>query len=372
MRPELRGFVVPRRLAARQDGVRLIEIGLVGCGRIAQLVHLRELGSLSGLRLTALAEPDPDQLSRAAALAPGARQYADYHDLLGQQSVDAVILSLSPDLHADAAIASFEAGKHVYLEKPLATDLESAEDVLEAHRRAGLVGMMGFNFRFHPSYRLIRKLLAEGAIGDVVALRTAFSSVRRSLPAWKKSRGTGGGVLLDLGSHHIDILRFVTSAEVSEVSARIRSRRSEADTALLQLKLTSGLEVQSFFSLTGVAEDLFEAIGENGKLSFERYANRFTKRPEVLPTARAKVLRRESSHFTRALRGIWQKVEEPSFRNAFDAFAHAVEGDLKEIPTLEDGYRCLEVVDAAERSAASGRVTRLPERGRHALGTGPP
>lgn len=349
----------------------MIRIGLVGCGRIAQLVHLRELTSLSGIRVTAIAEPDEDRLARAAARVPAADRYRDYRDLVRESGVDAVVLSLSADLHADAAIASFEAGKHIYLEKPIATNLASADAVVEAWKRAGLIGMMGFNFRFHPCYRRVRRLLAGGRVGPVVALRTVFSSAKRSLPSWKRSRATGGGALLDLGSHHIDLIRFISSAEVAEVSATISSRCTEDDTAFLQLRLTSGWEVQSLFSLATIAEDRLEAHGEGGKLSSDRYADRIEIRPPVLPTARADVFRRATSDFVRGLRGVWRKARQPSFGDAFEAFAAAVEGGERDIPTLEDGYRCLQVVLAAERSAESGGVTlpRRPDASRQDLAT---
>src|SRR5690606_31651972 len=95
-----------------------LQIGLVGCGRIAQMVHLRVLSAMPGVRLAAVAEADADRLAEAQKHAPQARAYHDYHELLADDAVQAVVICLPTGMHAVAAVAAFAAGKHVYLEKP--------------------------------------------------------------------------------------------------------------------------------------------------------------------------------------------------------------------------------------------------------------
>ncbi|MCS6859689.1 MAG: Gfo/Idh/MocA family oxidoreductase, partial [Abditibacteriales bacterium] len=159
----------------------------------------------------------------------------------------------------------------IYLEKPLATNLDEAQTVLTAWRTAGVVGMVGFNYRFHPLYERIRQHVQSGKLGALVGARSVFCTPARPLPTWKQFRHSGGGVLLDLASHHVDLVRFFFGQEVREVSAALRSQRSDDDSAMLQLRLDDGLPVQSFFSMNAVDEDRFEIYGTAGKLAVNRY-----------------------------------------------------------------------------------------------------
>lgn len=210
-------------------------IGLIGCGHIAQAVHLAVISRLAGARLVALAEPDARRREEAARRAPQAA--ADYHHLLAMPQVEAVVICTPTTLHAEVAIAALEQGKHVYLEKPLATGLDEAQRVLAAWRSAGTVGMIGFNYRFSPLNGAVRQYLVEKHVGELTCVRSVFSAAPHDLPAWKQARRSGGGVLLDLASHHVDLVRFFFEQEIGEVSAALRSQRGEDDSAVTQLRL---------------------------------------------------------------------------------------------------------------------------------------
>jgi len=343
-----------------------LRVGLIGCGRIAQWVHLPILTRLPGVELTALAEPDPERRSAAAARAPGAVAVADYRELLASPRVAAVVICLPSGLHGHAAIAALEAGKHVYLEKPVATDLAEGARVVAARRRAGTVGMIGFNYRFNRLYAELRRRIHSGDVGEPVGARSVFATVVRPLPAWKHTRQGGGGALLDLASHHIDLVRFLFEEEVESVFATLRSQRVEDDSATLGLRLTGGLLVQSFFSLCAIDEDRFEVYGHRGKLAVDKYAS--TTVEFVAANRRgARVQRlahglRSVAHGPYLLEKLRAPGNEPSYAAALQRFVTAAQAGRPDLgtPDMLDGYRSLAVVAAAEEAARSGRVVTLP------------
>lgn len=337
---------------------REIGIGLIGCGHIARSVHLKILARLPGARVVALAEPDEG--SRAAALveAPGARGLRDYRELLEDPAVAAVVIALPSGLHAEAAVAALEAGKHVYLEKPLATDADGGRAVLAAWRRSGRLGMIGFNYRFNRLVLDAARILASGEVGNPIAVRSIFASAPREIGGWKAERARGGGVLLDLASHHVDLLRFLFNEEVADVGCVLRSVRSEDDTATLQLRLAGGILVQSFFSHCAADEDRFEIYCERGKITVERGAGLAavasrgrseTRRVDAL--RHAWTAARNAGYGYRKFRALGH---EPSWVVAFERFLAGVRSGQPVSPDLEDGWRSLEVVLAAEEAGRSG------------------
>lgn len=342
-----------------------LKVGLIGGGRIAQLVHLKILTRLPDVELVALAEPDPQRREEALRRAPAAVAFADYQELLAMPDVQAVIICLPNSLHAKATIAALEQGKHVYLEKPLATSLNEARSVLAAWQRAGVVGMIGFNYRFNALYQAARRYIQSGRLGELVSARSVFSTAARTLPAWRRTRQTGGGVLLEFASHHVDLVRFFFGQEVSDVFAELRSQQSEGDSAMLQMRLAYGLLVQSFFSMSAVEEDRFEIYGQVAKLTVDRYGS---LNVEIADPARAHSRFRQLWHGLRALfrspyllDKIVAPSREPSYRAALTHFVAAVRAKQPAIPDFWDGYRSLVVVEAAEASVRTGRVVQVPD-----------
>lgn len=341
-----------------------LKVGLIGCGSIAQLVHLNLLTRLPDVALVALAEPDPQRRQTASQRAPTAVAYSSYEELLAMPEVEAVVICLPNALHAQAAIAALAQGKHVYLEKPLAITLSEGYTLLTASQRAGVVGMIGFNLRFHPLFQEARQLIQSARLGALVGARSIRSTRVQSLPPWKLSRQSGGGVLLDLASHHIDLVHFLFGQTVRGVFAELRSQRYEGDTAMLQMRLADGLPVQACFSLNSVEEDRFEIYGQAGKLAIDRY---LSLRVESTASAcgfswvgQVRHGLRSLARLPSLLRKALAPTREPSYQEALTHFVSAVRARRPTSPDFWDGYRSLAVITAAEESARTGRAVVLP------------
>lgn len=337
-----------------------LRVGVIGCGQIVQSVHLNILARLPEVRVVAFADPDIGRLDAARRRIPAAVACADYGELVERADVDAVLICGPNGMHAAAALAALERGKHVYLEKPIATTLEDGRRIVDAWRRAGVVGMVGFNYRFNPLYSAARRHLESGRIGRLVGARSVFATVAKELPKWRRSRQSGGGVLLDLASHHVDLMRFLLGREVIQVSAITQSWRSEGDTAALQILLEDDLPVQSFFSMNAVEEDRFEVYGASGRITVDRYRS-FGVQIRGLSGGSDGLA--ALSHVVQALSDIPFILEklraparEPSYRPALAHFVAAAQSSATASPDLQDGYRSLAVIMAAEESARSGRA----------------
>lgn len=329
-----------------------VRVGLLGCGRIAQFFHLSILAGQPGVELTALAEFDPKLREQAQAKAPSAKAYDDYRALLADPNVDAVVICLPTGMHAQAAIDAFAAGKHVYLEKPVGITMDEAAAVLEAQRGSGKTGMIGFNYRFHPRHLELKKRIQAGEIGNVVAVRSSFCAAKRPLPGWKQKRETGGGVLLDLGTHHADLARFLFDREVVAASGSVRQTVYEGDTATMRMTLDSGLVWDGVFTSQGSDTDTIEVIGDQGMLRLDRYTDTLARNESKPGAGLVKRLKAGIKDAQGAVSRVVNNPGEPSFAGALGAWAKALQsGGAVPVP-LEEGVCSLAVVCAAEQSAA--------------------
>lgn len=325
-------------------------------------MHLKLLRRMPGVTLAAVADLDPKR--RVEAEHAGVRATAGADALLSRPDIDAVVIAVPPIAHAALASAALDRGRHVYLEKPLAASLAEGQAILDAWRRPGRparVGMIGFNYRFNPLVRKARQLLVRGAVGRPVAARTVFSIVRRPEPAWRHSAEQGGGPLLELASHHVDLMAYLFRARVVEVAAARPVPGSEA-TVALRLRLEDGLDVHSTFSVDGIDDDRIEVAGERGTLTVDRYRSWHVRVTGPRPALWADRLQNAmgallgTPHLVQKLRSPYH---EPSYRFALQHFLDAVRGAHSASPDFEDGYRALEVVVAATQSLTLGRPSAL-------------
>lgn len=183
--------------------------------------------------LVAVADLSKRALKRAKK--SGVKQtFTDYHQLLKQPNIDAVIVALPTHLHAPCAISAAEQGKHVFLEKPLANNPKEGKKILSATRKHDVKLMIGYPSRFNSSYHDLKKKMESGVLGDVqtahavnIAAGPFFHrgiGIPRPVPEWWfKKELTGGGALMDLGSHMINLTRWFFG-EVDNVKAYLGYR----------------------------------------------------------------------------------------------------------------------------------------------------
>jgi myo-inositol 2-dehydrogenase / D-chiro-inositol 1-dehydrogenase len=340
-----------------------LRVGVAGCGTIARQVHLPLLQRRRDVKLVAVADSDGDALAEAVLRYRGAQPYRSTADMLSEAELDAVVVTLPPALHSSAARAVFEAGRHLYLEKPMALTLDDGAAIMSAWRRSGRVGVMGFNCRANPLHLRLRQLMRAGRAGTVVYLQTFLASAARSLPDWKRQRASGGGVLLDLGVHHIDLIRFLTGCEITGVRASVSSRTSEQDTALLELQLEGGIGAHAFFSLAAAEGDHVEVHGDVARLAVARYTSldvHITDNPGRGFGVVGRVLRRAGAvrYLARAVEARRSPLREPGYAVLLDRFIRAGLTGVAplDVPDIADGFAATAVVAAAELSLATGQM----------------
>jgi len=153
-----------REEAAR---VRQVKIGVIGCGEIAQWMHLPFLTELPGFEVAAVCDISRRVVQYAGDRFGADQRFTDYHQLLERSDVEAVLIATL--IHSDPAIAAAEAGKHVLVEKPMAFNLPEAEAMVDAAERAGVILMVAYMKRYDPGYRYGRRLMQ--AMEDVALVR---------------------------------------------------------------------------------------------------------------------------------------------------------------------------------------------------------
>ncbi len=194
--------------------------GIVGLGRIAESEIAPAIGSLPNSRLVGVVSRDAGRAQEFADRHGAQSAYDDYGRLLADPDVGAVYIATPNAQHAEQTIAAARAGKHVLCDKPLATSVTDAEDVVaECHAAEVQLGIT-FQTRNHDGMAQIRDILATGEIGRVVLAEVEMSPGRTLLKGWRTDPSLAGvGTTNNLGVHAYDLLRYLLRDEVSEVSA---------------------------------------------------------------------------------------------------------------------------------------------------------
>jgi len=338
-----------------------VRVGVIGCGAVAHYCHLPALLRIPGVRVVAVADTD-ERIRNRAVKAAGCPAFKSAEFLLANTDVDAVVISTPPATHASIGTMAARAGKAIYMEKPIATSLQDAIDLAGAAAAARVSAVVGFNKRCHPLYLRARAMIQRGAIGELRALQTIFCEPVSpgAMPAWKAARSSGGGAPLDLASHHVDIARWMSGAEVSTINAQLRSDDSEHDSASMQMTLTTGASVQTFVSFRAGYAERIVLIGDKGTIEIDRHRGSLS-----LQTARQRGYGARRRMMTPSLSDLPWKMRralspgyDPSYHRALSAFA--LHSDL--LPSLHDGEMSLRVVLAAEESARRGSPVEVTKR----------
>ena len=230
-----------------------MRIAIAGCGWAARALHAPALRRSGSIEIVAACDP---RAGAVRALRAG-REFSDWQAMLAEVDCDAVLVASPPAQHAATVLAALARGLHVLVEKPLAATLDDAERIASAARASGRVVAVGFNQRCHPALCRLRDEIAAGALGRLESVHVAWSSgAGLGAREWLGERALGGGALFDLGSHVVDLWRFLAQREVAALEARSRSVTIDDESASLAATMDGGAAMTAELSL--VAADRFE------------------------------------------------------------------------------------------------------------------
>jgi len=221
-----------------------LNLGLIGAGRIGRVhaEHLRH--RLPNVALRIVADP-VETAARDCSTRFGIPEYTtDYRKVIGHPEVSAVVVCSPTDTHLEVIRAAAEAGKHVFCEKPIDSDLQRIDQALAAIDQAGILFQVGFNRRFDPNFQRVRQAIVSGEIGTPHQLHIIS---RDPAPPPIEYVRQSGGIFTDMTIHDFDMARFLVGAEVVQIyatgGALIDPRIGEAgdlDTATVLLEFAGG------------------------------------------------------------------------------------------------------------------------------------
>jgi len=213
--------------------MKILKLGIIGLGHVGQ-IHLQHAKRLDNARVIAVADLSKKALSRAKSYGVK-KAFTDYTQLLKDPEIDAVIIALPTHLHLKCAIDAAEAKKHIMLEKPIARNTEEAKEILKAARKNDVKLMIGYPLRFNQQFQTIKRKILDGTLGDIeIAIANYISTgpffhraeAHAPIPVpewWFHKELTGGGALIDLGSHLINLLRWYFG-EITDIKSHLGYR----------------------------------------------------------------------------------------------------------------------------------------------------
>jgi len=322
-----------------------LNFGLIGCGRISQ-VHLQCLSREPLARLVAVADIDKNAVTSAAE-AFGVRGYADATEMFAATKLDAVIICSPPNTHRSLSEAALNAGINVLCEKPLSVCLGDAEAIVSAAARNNKSLMMASKFRYVQDIIRAKNLLESGLLGEIILVENEFCSRVEMKNRWNaRADVAGGGVLIDNGSHSVDIVRYLVGpiVDLHAIHGKKWQQLEVEDTCRLIVRCLDG---------TMASIDLSWSIHKENPYFIHVYG-----------TAGTLEIGWKNGRYRQS-----EKLDWVNFGSGYDKFqavgaqlhnfVRTIRGEVPPLITPEDAIESVRVVQSAYRSAGRNQWEKV-------------
>ncbi|MDH5770130.1 MAG: Gfo/Idh/MocA family oxidoreductase [Candidatus Bathyarchaeota archaeon] len=338
-----------------------VRVGVIGAGAVADITHLPAYHEMPEAELIAVCDINEERAKLMAKKYDAEAWYTDYLKLLQRADIDAVSICTPNYLHCDQTVAAAKHGKHVLVEKPMATTLEECDKMIDACKKANVKLMVGANPRFDPQNQQIKEILDRGFIGRILQIKyhAAYGGPLVFWPAvsdwfFDESK-VGGGCIQDFGTHIIDLFRWFAGdvSSVFAIGGTLQKNIETEDNAILLLTFKRGGIGEIDISWTYKGWDMSaEIIGSEGAI--------FVREPHS-PI---------SIYTEKAGLNISEAMIQPQFRldvaqmmasqkSKIKHFVMSIIEDKRPLVEGRDGKAALEVVLAAYESMKSGKKVLL-------------
>jgi predicted dehydrogenase len=322
-----------------------LRLGLIGCGRAAERLWLAAFRAVHEVRLAAAVDPQADRRAALSRQTPGCRMLERLEDLALGRDVDAVVVTSPPETHFDLARRALEAGCPVLVEKPLASTVAQAIELDRLRRSTGTPLMVGLNRRWWAPVRALRERLSHRGSGECRAELVFVTNAAE----WGAVAGVPD-LLDDLGTHQLDLLRFLFDREIASVSAR----HTAASTVEMEVKLADGSSARCRIGHDGSSTESIFVTGGSLVAWIHGGSDRLS------PAAGS--VRATLDFADRALHKMTgrRSAMRRSFEHQLRAFAGAVRSRAEPSPDAADGLAAVRAVAATRASLARGGTPVTP------------
>lgn len=334
--------------------MKKLNVGIIGAGRIGQ-VHAKSITyHIPQAKIVAISDIYYEGAEKVAESLGIPNAYEDYHEILNNPEIDAVLICSSTDTHADIAVEAAEAGKHIFCEKPVDLTVAKIKKVIAAVEKAGVKLQIGFNRRYDHNFAEIKRLANDGKLGK---LQTIKITSRDPEPPSIDYVKVSGGIFLDMAVHDFDMARFI-GGEVEEVYANAAVTVDEAigeagdvDTALIALKFKNGAigVIDNCRKACYGYDQRLEVFGTGGQASAANDT----------PTNVSYI--NENGNMTDKPLYFFLERYMQSFTDEMTEFINAVQNDELTKTTVNDGLEALRLGLAAKLSVKEHRPVKLSE-----------
>lgn len=328
----------------------MINIGILGCGRIGQ-VHAASVMRMTQARVSAVSDAFPDAANALAAKMGAKVMTSD--DLIASKDVDAVIIGTPTNTHYDLIHAAARAGKAIFCEKPVDMSADRIRECIEIVEQTGVAFLTGFNRRFDPNFAAVQSRIQQGEIGDVEIVTILSRDPNPPPVGYIKS---SGGIFRDMMIHDFDMARFLLGEDPVQVFAVGSSlvdpeigKAGDVDTAAVTLTTSSGkmCQISNSRRATYGYDQRIEVHGAKGMLRAENILENAVEVATETGFRRAATL------------NFFLERYEAAYLSEMQHFIDALSGKAVMSPTINDGLKAQLIADAASESRLSGLPVAL-------------
>ncbi|MBQ7740821.1 MAG: inositol 2-dehydrogenase [Eubacterium sp.] len=334
--------------------MKKLKVGIIGAGRIGQ-VHAKSITyHIPQAEIIAISDIFVEGAKKVAEELGIENYYQDYHEILNNPEIEAVLICSSTDTHADIACEAAQAGKHIFCEKPVDLTVAKIKKVIDAVNKAGVKLQIGFNRRYDHNFAHIKALADEGKLGELQTIKITSRDPEAPPIEYVK---VSGGIFLDMTVHDFDMARFI-GGEVDEVYANATvmvdkaiGEGGDVDTALVALKFKSGAigVIDNCRRACYGYDQRLEVFGSGGQASAANDT----------PTNVAYI--NENGNVTDKPLYFFLERYMQSFTDEMNEFIDAVLNDKDTKTTVNDGLEALRLGLAAKLSVKEHRPVKLSE-----------
>ena len=329
-----------------------LRIGVIGLGWFGE-IHCETIVGIPNLELVALCTRRPDRLSEQASKFGVTKTYTDYRDMLADTGIDAVSIVTMWDQHTDPAVDALKAGKHVFLEKPMASTVADCNKIMAAANASRGILQVGHICRFNPRYRMTKQAIDEGRIGKIVALQS-----RRNIPAaWTPTILEKIGPIVGDAIHDTDLMLWFTSDRVVSAYSQTVSVRNltfpDIGQTMYRFKGGATATLETVWCMPEKTPfDIDERMSIIGTEGIIHVQDTF---PNLGIVDGSRLHSPDTTYWP-----MFDGVRGGALRAEFEYFANcALMGIAPKIGRPEDAVAALEATLAAEESARTGNVVRI-------------